>query len=231
MKTIGLAVILLTACVPHTAIIDGQSVPRPTLGYSDHQLYVIEHHDAYPRPIAPGEGKWTYGGSLVGTVCGVDVVLFADYCGKYLSVDGYYHAPFALGKAEQAVRYAVSDQADGRHIEGVNGVELVLSPQAIDGTFVRAIGVRTLHLRARGDDSLYGTFAIFGWEFPFLVRGAHLLWSMPAEDQAAILPLMLTCPSALPDDHGGRIAGFDLTGEAYHPRHRPQATEAPQASR
>src|SRR5262245_53173447 len=76
-------------CAPTTATVDGHTLDRPNLSYTDHQLYALEHRAAYPGWQSPSSGLHTYGGTLSGRVCGVDMHLDADYYGRYLDVSGY----------------------------------------------------------------------------------------------------------------------------------------------
>jgi hypothetical protein len=175
--------------------------------------------DAYPLPLGPSGGQWTYGGHVAGRVCGVDVNFFADYYGRHLAVDGYYRG------SDFPVRYSVRDDGQGRHIEGTLGVDIVMTRQSLEVDILRRLNYRRLHLKDEGGDTFVGTVEIFGYEFPYAIRGMHVLFAMPPEDQAVVLPLMLACPTVMPDGHGEQIFGFDLTGESYEGgRHRPIAT-------
>jgi hypothetical protein len=219
MKPWLIVVIALTGCVPHTAVIDGKTVPRATLYYSDHRWFAFEHWDAYPAPIGASSGHWTYGGRIAGIVCGVDVTMFADYYGRRLAVDGYYQAHAAMDDITYPARYTVTDRNDGRHIEGVMGVDMRLTHESLDYELLKRFSIRTVHLRAGENDTLEGTVETFGFTMPFLVRGAHVLFAMPPEDQATLLPLMLACPTSVRRDGSDEIvSGFDLTGKHDYAR-------------
>ena len=68
-------------------------------------------------------------------------------------------------------------------------VDLSVSPSLLRGR----LGQRFFDLHATKDDTYEGQVKISGWTYPFTVKGRSRLWTMPAADQAAILPLMLTC--------------------------------------
>jgi hypothetical protein len=69
-----------------------------------------------------------------------------------------------------------------------HAVDLELTHERLTG---RA-GFRDFDLHAEGD-TYFGTMKFSGYKLPFRVRGRGSLWSMPAADQAAILPFVLTC--------------------------------------
>jgi hypothetical protein len=206
-------VIALTGC-GNTVRIAGKSVPRVDLGYTDGNRYFsYVHRSAYPEPIGPSDGRWTYGGHLGGVVCGVSVSLDAQYYGRYLAVDGFFD--------ERPVRYYVRERADGRHIEGSfdgsSGIALKLTRGSLDGQITLPFYDETLHLHAaaNGADSLVGSIDIYGFPMPYVIRGAHVLREMTPEDQALVLPLMVTCPTTVAAADGRYVFGFDMTGRSY----------------
>jgi hypothetical protein len=48
-------------------------------------------------------------------------------------------------------------------------------------------------LRDDGDDTLAGTVTVDGVAREFSIRGVSRLWALPVADQAALLPMLLTC--------------------------------------
>ena len=210
-------VIAVTGCVSHTVRVGGKTVPRLDLGYTDGNRYFnFTHRDAYPEPIGPSDGKWAYGGHLAGVVCGVNVSLDAEYYGRHLAVDGFFDG--------RPVRYFVRERADGRHIDGnfdgMSGITIRLTPGSLDGDIALPFYDEHLHLRAAPDksndsDTLVGSIDIYGFPMPYLIRGAHVLREMTPEDQALLLPLMVTCPTTVADADGRYIFGFDMTGKSY----------------
>ncbi|HWE27748.1 MAG TPA: hypothetical protein VHB97_07090 [Polyangia bacterium] len=204
----------LTGCAAHSVRIGGKSVPRLDLGYTDGNRYFsFTHRDAYPEPIGPSDGKWTYGGHLAGVVCGVNASLDAEYYGRYLAVDGFFD--------ERPVRYFVRERADGRHIDGsfdgASGITLKLTRSTLDGDIALPFYDEKLHLRAAPNDSdaLVGSIDIYGFPMPYIIRGAHVLREMTPEDQALVLPLMVTCPTTVASADGRYVFGFDITGKSY----------------
>jgi hypothetical protein len=79
---------------------------------------------------------------------------------------------------------AAAATAGPRHHE----IELRLAYDTISGK----AGFREFDLHAQGD-FYEGTMTFSGHKLPFRVRGRGALWSMPAADQAAILPFVITC--------------------------------------
>lgn len=182
--------------------------PERMLGYTDHNLFVVEHHD--PQ----------HGGRIVGTVCAVDVELDARLQRDGVALTGYVGDRHQEGESMhmsahgwtadsgQGLRLAltVRDRAADaeRDIFGVvgdapeaamrtmtpnsHGINLKLTRDAIRGT----VGTRAFDLRARGDDYV-GTLLMQDAHIPFVLRGAAELWAMPAAAQATILPLLLSC--------------------------------------
>jgi len=63
---------------------------------------------------------------------------------------------------------------------------------------------RRFALHSDGDDALVGTVTVGGNSRPFTLPHASILWAMPASDQAAVLPMLLSCNlegrSGLPAD-------------------------------
>jgi hypothetical protein len=64
------------------------------------------------------------------------------------------------------------------------------------------IGPRKYELHADGDDNLVGTVFMGGKSLPFVLVGVSALWAMPPEDQATLLPLVLTCEDAAAEKTG-----------------------------
>jgi hypothetical protein len=69
-------------------------------------------------------------------------------------------------------------------------IDFTLGPDGLHGQ----IGSRWFELANVDLDTMAGTVKVStGTELPFELRGVAAMWSMPAADQAAILPFMLTC--------------------------------------
>jgi hypothetical protein len=195
----------LAGCAtPRTAIIDGKTVPRPTLGYTDHDLYAIEHRAAWPTPRGASSGLHGFGGHLWGRVCGNDVQLDAEYRGRYLDVSGFVSPAIAKSANilpnDKPVHFEARDRHGRREVIGLVGepalrhplgppvVDFKYSPDKLEGQ----IGWRHFKLRREGDQYV-GTVNEVGEISPFVVDGVDELWLMPAPDQVALLPFMMTC--------------------------------------
>ena len=83
-------------------------------------------------------------------------------------------------------------------------IDFAFSSGQLHGT----IGSRKFDLHADGHDNLVGTVVIGGRSLPFVLLGVSELWSMPASDQAAILPMVLTCENEASESTG--IMDFTL---------------------
>jgi hypothetical protein len=188
-------------CAPTTAVINGKTVPRPMLGYTDHETYGLTHKNAYPVPRGPSSGLWSYGGELYGTVCGMSVVLDAEYYGRFLSVTGFVTP--AVTSATVAPQTPLQIEARDRNgLRAINGVFLGqdlnynrpgFDLQFSSGALVGSVGLRRFDLRRDGDDRLRGTMSLAGYDYDFAIDGIDELWRMPVADQAVLLPLMLSC--------------------------------------
>jgi hypothetical protein len=193
----------LSACAPTTAVVHGQTVARPTLGYTDNRYFAVKHELAYPAPRGPSSGLWSYGGRIVGDVCGASVNYESEYYGHFLDVSGFVssiRSP-AGRDAIRPVRFEVRDDSRrGRSIFGMSGsayypIELYMKPESIEGV----VGQRhfQLHELDTEHNELRGTVRLptfLGEQtYPFVVRGVQELWSMPAADQAVLVPMMMSC--------------------------------------
>lgn len=209
MRATVLPVILLTACAaPTTAVVDGHTVPRPTLGYTDHQSYALRDRHAYPRAARPGERLYTYAGEQSGVACGVDVVADSRYLGRSLFVQGFM-GPVSSAHTIPMLRWAEDDKYGVRHITG-DGAELALTPSSLTGSITHDAFRWNYDLTANGDD-LFGVVEAFGLQVPFVIRGRRELWAMPAADQAILLPFLLTCPDVrAKGDDGEPLFGVDF---------------------
>lgn len=203
MRTIGLASLLLGSWT-----LAGCATTGPMLGYTDNNLFVIEHHDP------------ERGGRIVGTVCAVDVQLQAYLrkdgvlisglvADRHASTEGVHSEDGRLvpspASSELPYHVEVRDRArtSERVLTGMIGDEETLpdervsAPHTVELTLTRdrisgQLGARHFDLRARGEDYI-GSLTINGIAMPYVVRGRGQLWQMPAAAQASILPLLLTC--------------------------------------
>lgn len=180
------------------------------LGYTDHDLFVIEHHDP------------AHGGRIIGTVCAVDLQLDAQWVRNGIILRGgvgnqhdvqegityegfggpvkpgavgttgrgqlpiYLEARDRPGRAERDIIGVIGD--DPRVSASSHSIDLKLTRDRVSGQ----VGQRVFDLRVHGDDYI-GSLRIYDNRMPFALRGAAQLWAMPAAAQAAILPLVMSC--------------------------------------
>jgi hypothetical protein len=201
---------ILAVCAAAGGCASTKSVTQDKmLGYTDHNHFVIEHHDP------------AHGGRIVGTICAVDIQvdvkrrrdgfrLVGDASDRHATTEGMtldsatgawvptggQQVPILIeardepGRATRRITGVIGD-AEARTVGRMSvphGIELALSRESVRGQ----VGTRTFDLSARGDDYI-GSLRIADARMPFVLRGSEQLWAMPAAAQAAILPLLLTC--------------------------------------
>jgi hypothetical protein len=71
------------AAAPKTAVVDGRTVPRPTLDFGGHP-YSLRHQGAHPRPNGPSDGLTDAGGTITGRVCGMNVDYGVEHRGDHV---------------------------------------------------------------------------------------------------------------------------------------------------
>ena len=185
--------VLLAGCagVPKTAIVDGREVPRLTLDFGG-QAYSVKHEGAHPRPGGPSSGLESPGGAIRGRVCGMLVDFDVDHKGDHVQLVGSLdnHIPAAID---------VSEEHGVRHFSGNLGglgVDFLLAPDVLQGHVgLRVFALEPLSDAYRGYMRVSGTLDVNGGRqrAGVLVRGREALWAMPAADQAAVLPALMTC--------------------------------------
>src|SRR5438132_14134409 len=141
---------------PTSAVVDGHAVPRPNLGYTDHNIYALAYDHAYPQPRGPSSGLHAFGGTLWGRVCGSDVNFEAQYRGRYLDVSGFAAPALASGRlrGDQPMRFQARDRHGEREVIGyfpLAALDGPYGPPQIDfrynlETFKGTIGWRTFDL-------------------------------------------------------------------------------------
>jgi hypothetical protein len=196
-------------CSPTTAVVNGQRVARPTLGYTDGYYYAVTHYRAYPEQRGPSSGLRSYGGRIAGFACGADFTYESDYYGRSLRLTGFVQPSFqAVGheNIQLPAHLEIADRGGHRTFSGsvgddfgTNFVAHDRSAKVIDFTMGAdglhgQIASRRFDLTLSDPDTLSGTMMIStGEKLPFELRGLSALWSMPAADQAVIMPFMLSC--------------------------------------
>jgi hypothetical protein len=230
-QTLVLVAVALGGCAPSTAVVNGQRVARPTLAYSDHYYYGVTHYRAYPEQRGPSAGLHSYGGRITGFACGADLHYESSYEGRELRLLGYVQPQFgAIGHtsmqqpAHMQVRDEVPGMAGQRHFTGSVGddigglfiahdrpskvIDFALSREGLSGQ----IASRRFDLHYVDEDTMAGTVVISNNPpLPFELRGTSAVWAMPAADQAAILPFMLTCSQV---EEGRHIEGANTESTA-----------------
>ena len=215
-------------CSPTTAVVNGRRVARPTLGYSDGYYYSVTHYRAYPEQRGASSGLRSYGGRIAGFACGADFTFESDYYGRELRLTGFVQPNYqAVGheNIQLPAHIQVADRDGSRHMTGsigddfgTNFVAHDRSAKVIDFSLgsdgLRGqIASRYFDLALANEDTLAGTMMIStGEKLPFELRGVSAVWSMPAADQAAILPFMLSCSQV---DEGRHLEG--VTTETTRP--------------
>jgi hypothetical protein len=210
MTTKLASMVLLACALPACASQSAAHKQSATLGYSDGRYFAVTHELGDTSVVEPNGGLHANGGRVVGQVCGIDVDFHGEYWGNRLDVSGFTQldARFAATRGSAPVRFDVRDGERGRQIFGTRSapnvplypIEIYLKPDSLVGT----VGLRHYELTRTAGDDLLGTVrtpTYFGEQtLPFVIRGASELWSMPAADQAVLVPFMLSCLERVPGD-------------------------------
>ena len=177
----AMAAVAGCATVEETAIVNGATVPRPTLQFTG-QPYSIEHYHAHPAPGGPSDGLVADGGWIGGQVCRNSVLYFVEHHGEHVLLEG-----FVDGRGGDWL--VVRDEHGERNVTGPFG-EVHFNTATVTGK----VNDRVLKLVRHGD-RLVGTLA----ERRVVIGGADALWEMPAADQAVVFEQLLGCgKDALP---------------------------------
>jgi hypothetical protein len=180
------------ATVPKTAVVDGKVVPRLTLDFTG-QPYQVEHDGAHPAPGKPSGGLRDAGGRIHGNVCGMFVDYEVTHKGDHVQLVG------SIDNVTDAA-IDVADERGMRHFTGHLGA-LAVDFIAGTGGMQGHVGIRVFAVEATHDGDYAGDMRIPGMYDPgggkqsvkLTLHGREALWAMPAADQAAVLPAILTC--------------------------------------
>jgi hypothetical protein len=148
----------------------------------------VRHSRAYPSPGSPSSGLRDAGGDISGRVCGMTVDYEVQHKGDHVALDGRFDGPLPS-------HIDVREDGDARTFTGQIGgarVLLTLRPDSLSGT----VGRREFNLSPTGDQLGGVVHVEGGGSMPVIVRGLQALGDMPAADQAAVLPSLLTCALA-----------------------------------
>ncbi|HEX6839094.1 MAG TPA: hypothetical protein VF334_21090 [Polyangia bacterium] len=214
------ALLFAIGCAPTTAVVNGQRVARPTLGYTDGYYYAVTHYRAYPESRGASSGLHAYGGRIAGFACGADFTYESSYYGRELRLTGFVQPQYqAVGheNIQLPAHIEIRDRDGRRYLQGSIGddfgtnfvahdrsakvIDVSLGADGLHGQ----IASRFFDLAVVDADTLAGTMRIStGETLPFELRGLTAMWSMPAADQAAIIPYMLSCSRV---DEGRHMEG------------------------
>ncbi len=218
--------VLLACALPACASQSATHTQTATLGYSDGRYFAVKHELGDTSVVEPTGRLHADAGRVVGEVCGIDVDFYSEYWGRRLDVSGYTQldARFGGSSGSASMRFDVRDGRKGREIFGTRSgssvglypIEIYLKPDSLVGT----VGLRHYQLTRTAGNDLLGTVrtpTYFGERtLPFVIRGAQELWSMPAADQAVLVPFMLSCLERVPGNRREEriVLGVDFR---HHP--------------
>jgi hypothetical protein len=181
------AAVLLAACAstPKTVLVDGREVQRPTLTFAG-QPFNLRHVRAYPNPGSPSGGLSSAGGDIHVHVCGMNVDYEVLHAGDHVQLTGNVDGPLP---SEIEVR----EDGRARMIRGrLGGMSVAIELRS--DALIANVGKRVFALETMGDD-LRGVFRLDGGggAAQVVLHGLRALEDMPAADQGALLPGLLTC--------------------------------------
>jgi len=67
---------------PRYASVRGKRVERPSFGYTDGDLFAVEHRRAYPDVFSMDRPFYVDDGEVGGRACGLDLQFFSEWYGK-----------------------------------------------------------------------------------------------------------------------------------------------------
>ncbi len=182
-----------TGCASSTAMVNGQAVPRLSLAFTG-RPYSVKHLRAHPEPRGPSSGLSDDGGHITGLVCGLDILLDVKHAGDRVRLEGFIDSQLS---ANLEVRDVEGERVITGNLgasAGVAAVELHISQAGLRGR----VGQRAFLMEIDGDRYV-GKLRINDTRIAdATIEGREEFWKMPAADQAAVLPALLTC-------FGGRI--------------------------
>jgi hypothetical protein len=234
--------LLVTACAPRNAMVRGRAMPRVTVDYTDHRVYALTHHAAYPEPRGASSGLHEYAGRLAGRVCGNELWLEADYRGRYMQLTGFYEPNDGSLHTTNQVQLEVRDYGGERHIRGSIGAgqvptigwagilsgtgghgagrimgdfgvhdrDRIIDLSYNSGRLYGSLNGQRFALEVDGDDALVGTVTGAGNVREFALRDVSRLWALPVADQAAVLPMLLSCKFNQRDSMPAGVAHLQL---------------------
>lgn len=187
-RILFLLVALTAGCAgSQTVVIDGHEVPRQTVELTG-QPYSLRHERAHPRPGGPSDGLRADGGSIRGKICGMMVDIDVKHEGDHVQLVGSLD-----NRRDLAI--AIAGSPESLHFTGNLGglgVDFTANPQQLLGHVgLRVFAFDREGYRYRGFMRITGLLG--DGRIGALIDGAPALWSLPASDIGAILPLLMTC--------------------------------------
>jgi hypothetical protein len=192
-------------CATGTVLVDGKQVSRVELRFTG-SSYSVTHRDAHPQPYGPSSGYDGDGGTIGGDVCGMQIDYGVEHHGDHVQLIG-----FVDGDHPSAI--AIRDEGGARRITGNIGnlgVDLTLTGSHLEGH----AGLRVIAM-TQADDQLVGFMRLPNvWDeqagrnavVKATLDGRDALWRLPPADQAALIPLVLSCHLAS-SEPGRQLAG------------------------
>lgn len=192
---------VLAACATAGPVmIGGVAVPRIDYEMTG-QAYSLKHVHAHPRPGGPSSGTVGDGGSIGGSICGMQIDYDVQHAGDHIQLLGNIDG----GKSSQL---KITEAHGQRIISGAlynRGVELHVFGNRIEGH----VGTRVFAVEQE-EDRLIGFMRAAGLVgnsptgvgvAPVVINGRDAFWSLPAAAQAVVLPNLLTCWTATSEVH------------------------------
>ena len=203
---------------PRWALVGGKRVERPSFGYTDNDLFAVNHERAYPNVFEAARSLWIDDGVLEGRACNLSVLFYSEWYGPRLTLLGRAQVPWSptIGTSEGAgLSLWIKELGPGhRRITGsptgayTFPIDLDVSADRIVGE----VGRRKIDLTAGPNHFLVGRMIQHDTPYidePFVVYGREMLRSMVPADEALILVMMLTCNGTIAYD-GRWVRGFSL---------------------
>lgn len=205
MRTLLLPLLLVSACAPTSAVVDGKTVPRLDMDFVG-QPFVVRVSAAHPKPGSPSGGLRDNGGRISGNICGLDVTYDVQHEGTRTRLTGFVDEKQTDSRLEVRDVEGISRQITGTlDSESGTAVSLDLRKNAIRGN----IGLRQFDL-GRDGDRYIGWVRVATMTTAATVNGAEDLWTLPPAAQAVVLPALLTCygDELEQNKRGSFIVGF-----------------------
>lgn len=205
MQRLWIPLLLVSACAPTSAVVDGKTVPRLDMDFVG-QPFVVRVSAAHPKPGSPSGGLRDFGGRISGNVCGLDITYDVQHEGDRTRLTGFVDEKQTDSRLEVRDVERVSRQITGTlDTESGTAVNLDLRKNAIRGN----VGLRTFDL-GRDGDRYIGSVKTNGITTAATVNGAQDLWTLPPAAQAVVLPALLTCygDELEGNERGSFIVGF-----------------------